>query len=84
VCFLSLTTGVIDPLIAGLAYHASSQIKILKDNLQHLREYAHEEICKREFKNQSERQQLRSEFIYNAIKQCINHHDAILEYKILF
>lgn len=71
---------MIDPLIAGLAYHATSQIKILKDNLQHLSEYADEEITKSGIKNQSEQEQLKSNIIYNKIQQSVNHHDAILRY----
>ncbi|CAH1374427.1 unnamed protein product [Tenebrio molitor] len=80
VYFASLATGVIDPLIAGLAYHATSQIKILKDNLQHLSEYADEEITKSGIKNQSEQEQLKSNIIYNKIQQSVNHHDAILRF----
>jgi hypothetical protein len=79
----AIAAGVVDPLIAGLAYHATSQIQILKDNLQHLSEYAEEEISKSEIKNDFEHQRLRAEIIYNSIRECINHHDSILEYVIL-
>ncbi|KAJ3643973.1 hypothetical protein Zmor_026652 [Zophobas morio] len=44
VYFSAFVTGVIDPLIAGLAYHATGQIKILKDNLEHLPEFDNDNV----------------------------------------
>ncbi|KAJ3656607.1 hypothetical protein Zmor_015672 [Zophobas morio] len=34
----AITDGALDPLVAGMTYFATCQIKILKDNLQHLGE----------------------------------------------
>ncbi|XP_015840044.1 odorant receptor Or1-like [Tribolium castaneum] len=70
VYFTSFANMVIDPLIAGLAYHATSQIKILKDNLQHLNNvYANEEITSS-----------KNKIIYMKIKRCVQHYDDILSF----
>ncbi|RZB40831.1 7tm 6 domain containing protein, partial [Asbolus verrucosus] len=73
--------GVIDPLIAGLAYNATTQIKILKDNLQFLSEYADEEILKNPKTSPTEQTCItKNETIYNKIRQSVDHHDAILNF----
>ncbi|RZC42959.1 7tm 6 domain containing protein, partial [Asbolus verrucosus] len=80
-CFASVATGVIDPLIAGLAYNATTQIKILKDNLQYLSEYADEEMLKNRKTSSTEQISIiKNEIIYNKIRQSIDHHDAILNF----
>jgi hypothetical protein len=78
VFYTSFCTGVIDPLIAGLAYHATSQVIILKDNLQHLGKSADEQI-NRGNTNIPEQSLTQSELIYNKIRQCIRHHNLILK-----
>ncbi|RZB40832.1 7tm 6 domain containing protein, partial [Asbolus verrucosus] len=80
VYFASVATGVIDPLIAGLAYHATSQIKILKDNLQHLSKYTEEGMSKRNNMSPSQRASIKAMIMYGKIRQSINHHNAILEF----
>ncbi|XP_068909818.1 odorant receptor Or1-like [Tenebrio molitor] len=79
VFYTSFCTGVIDPLIAGLAYHATSQVIILKDNLQHLGKSADEQI-NRGNTNIPEQSLTQSELIYNKIRQCIRHHNLILKF----
>jgi hypothetical protein len=79
----AIGSGVIDPLIAGLAYQATAQLKILKNNLQYLAEYVDEEI----FHNSqnsvncdyTNEESLRAKILYEKIKFCIKHHNAILE-----
>ncbi|RZC36060.1 7tm 6 domain containing protein, partial [Asbolus verrucosus] len=44
--YTAFSGSMIDPLIGGLAYHGAGQIKILKDNLQHLTNYVEEEISR--------------------------------------
>jgi hypothetical protein len=79
----AIGSGVIDPLIAGLAYQATAQLKILKNSLQYLAEYVDEEI----FHNSqnsvncdyTNEESLRAKILYEKIKFCIKHHNAILE-----
>ncbi|KAJ3643965.1 hypothetical protein Zmor_026645 [Zophobas morio] len=66
----SLITGVTDPLIAGLAYHATTQMKILKHNLRNLGEIL--QVGSTESNIQK--------IIYNEIKKCIDHHETILKF----
>ncbi|KAJ3643971.1 hypothetical protein Zmor_026650 [Zophobas morio] len=70
--FSSLVTGILDPLIAGLAYHATGQIKILKDNLEHLLEFDNEKLTVNEM--------TKNVLIYNRIKRCVVHHNATLSF----
>ena len=74
----ALSSGVIDPLLAGLTSHATSQIRLLKNNLEFLEEYAEKEIqtiCV----NNIEKELRKFQLIYEKIKLCVRHHDAILE-----
>ncbi|XP_063911601.1 putative odorant receptor 92a [Zophobas morio] len=68
-----LLTGVVDPLIAGLIYHATSQIKILKDNLQNLSDCAKHKV-------NSAKDATKEEVMIEALKKCITHHDEILRF----
>ncbi|XP_063912012.1 odorant receptor Or1-like [Zophobas morio] len=79
VLFSSFATGVIDPLIAGLAYHATSQIKILKDNLEHLSDYADNIMFAQNLRKLSPKI-LKHKLIFNSIKQCVEHHNTILSF----
>ncbi|XP_063912174.1 odorant receptor Or1-like [Zophobas morio] len=79
VSYAAYSSGAIDPLIAGLACHATGQIRVLKDNLQYLNEYAGEELTRRNYRH-DEGNILKSRIIYNKIKECVDHHDAILEF----
>jgi hypothetical protein len=72
----AFSNGVIDPLIAGLAYHATTQLKILKNNLQFLSEDADELISQNDC---VEKEWLKTKIIYEKIRLCIKHHNAILE-----
>ncbi|KAJ3643967.1 hypothetical protein Zmor_026646 [Zophobas morio] len=83
----ALATGVIDPLIAGLCYHATSQMKILKDNLRHLSDYADEEISRGNI-DRSLVKSSKQKIISTMIKKCVDHHETILkfvqEYEVCF
>ncbi|XP_068910308.1 odorant receptor Or1-like [Tenebrio molitor] len=70
----AFTSGAVDPLIAGLAYQATSQIKILKDTLQHLGKYADKELATKYEANSSEK----GKVLHAKIKNCVDHHSAIL------
>ncbi|KAJ3656610.1 hypothetical protein Zmor_015674 [Zophobas morio] len=75
----ALSSGVIDPLLAGLTSHATSQIRLLKNNLEFLEEYAEKEIqtiCV----NNIEKELRKFQLIYEKIKLCVRHHDAILDF----
>ncbi|RZC36662.1 7tm 6 domain containing protein, partial [Asbolus verrucosus] len=73
VVYVALAGTMVDPLIGGLACHAAGQLKILKNNLQHLDNYTEEERLSRN-KNTKNR------IIYYKIKQCIDRHNAILNF----
>ncbi|RZC31863.1 7tm 6 domain containing protein, partial [Asbolus verrucosus] len=77
-----ISNGVLDPLVAGLAGLATSQFKLLKDNLQSLGEYAENSIfniCKgHEKMSFDEKNQLEMKIVYERIELCISHHNAIL------
>ncbi|KAJ3666994.1 hypothetical protein Zmor_002405 [Zophobas morio] len=70
------TSGVIDPLIAGLAYQATSQIKILKHKLQFLSEHIIDEVGK----NTKLDAKGLNKLMYEKIRKCIIHHNLILEF----
>ncbi|XP_063911991.1 uncharacterized protein LOC135128842 [Zophobas morio] len=74
----AFASGVIDPLVAGLAYQATAQLKILKHNLQFLSEHLDEEIV--DVTNCLNKQEL----LYGRIKMCIKHHNAILKFVYLY
>ena len=69
VVYDSLTGAMIDPLIAGLAYHATCQIKILKYNLENLGKLKSSEIYGVQFED-----------IFQHLRRCINRHRNILKY----
>ena len=69
------TSAVLDPLIAGLAYQATCQIKILKNNLQFLSEHVKDEVAiNANFDKASE-----NTLMYDKIRKCVIHHNLILE-----
>ena len=65
--YVSIACAAIDPLIAGLAFQASSQLKILKDNVEHLGENFET------FKDNG---------LAGRIRNCVIHHQEILKYVI--
>nr|XP_015840912.1 PREDICTED: odorant receptor Or1-like isoform X3 [Tribolium castaneum] len=75
----AISSGVIDPLLAGLISHATSQLKLLKNNLQFLDEHAEEKIASLNI-SFTERGTVKADFIYQQIKLCVNHHIAITEF----
>ncbi|RZC35895.1 uncharacterized protein BDFB_003881 [Asbolus verrucosus] len=79
VAYAAFSSGAIDPLIAGLACQATGQLQVLKDNLQYLNDYVDEEISSKTHLHCEERV-TRSRIMYNKIKQCVDHHDAILNF----
>ncbi|KAJ3656609.1 hypothetical protein Zmor_015673 [Zophobas morio] len=63
----AISNGALDPLVAGMTYFATCQIKILKDNLQHLGE-------------QPEAKTSNKKLIYEQIMHCVSHHNIIIEF----
>ncbi|XP_064212275.1 LOW QUALITY PROTEIN: odorant receptor Or1 [Tribolium castaneum] len=73
----AFTSTVIDTLVPCLAYQATTQIKILKNNLQFLGEYVDEELATQMHSlSPSEKTQL----TYQKIRQCVIHHKHILAF----
>ncbi|XP_063911980.1 odorant receptor Or1-like [Zophobas morio] len=74
------SNGVIDPLVAGMACFAATQLRVLKDNLQNLGADA-EEIVRASYdeENKQLKEKLRNDIIYNKIGECITHHAAIIK-----
>ncbi|KAJ3628473.1 hypothetical protein MTP99_015776 [Tenebrio molitor] len=78
----AIANGAIDPLVSGLACYATMQLKVLKDNLQHLREHAEEEFyatCQNNI-DLSGQEEVINKIIYNRIVKCIDHHVAIFNF----
>ncbi|KAJ3658561.1 hypothetical protein Zmor_010294 [Zophobas morio] len=67
-----------DPLIGGLAYHATAQLKILKYNLQNIDKLVENtaDTSKNEFKV------INYKTAYKHLKRCINHHNKILSFVV--
>ncbi|RZB38748.1 7tm 6 domain containing protein [Asbolus verrucosus] len=68
---------LIDPLIGGLACQAAGQLRVLKYNLEHLNEIAKMEIRKKGT-TLFEEKSVKFENMYARIRECIEHHNAIL------
>ncbi|KAJ3658557.1 hypothetical protein Zmor_010291 [Zophobas morio] len=67
---------VTDPLIGGLAYHATAQLKILKYNLEHLDKHIKADVDK----NNNEFTMINYKNAYQHLKHCIGHHNSILSF----
>ncbi|RZC32666.1 7tm 6 domain containing protein, partial [Asbolus verrucosus] len=77
--YSSMACAAVDPLIGGLACLAAGQLEVLKDNLQHLNEYAgkeSEKLSRTGFCGKIKK----SRIIYSKIHDCIDHHNAILKF----
>lgn len=72
----SVACAVIDPIISGLLSLTSGQIEVLKDNLQNLSEYTKNEFLRKRDNNKQDKTNL---LLYDNIKKCINHHNAVLK-----
>ncbi|RZB40570.1 7tm 6 domain containing protein, partial [Asbolus verrucosus] len=55
-------------------------MRVLKNNLQNLGEYADEQISQMGKQNSYQRKIIKSEIIYDQVRHCLNHHKAILWY----
>ncbi|XP_063905647.1 odorant receptor Or1-like [Zophobas morio] len=62
-----------DPLIGGLAYHATAQIKILKYNLENIDKHVHKITMENEYST------IAYKMAYKHLKQCVNRHNHILK-----
>jgi hypothetical protein len=82
VVYSGFVSAAIDPLIGGLAYHTAGQVKILKDNLSQLSEYAEIELSQRNCES-TLKKKIKSQIIHRNLLQCIEHHNAILRYLIV-
>ncbi|XP_063906460.1 odorant receptor 7a-like [Zophobas morio] len=65
-------TTVMDPLLGGLVYHATAQLKILKYNLEHLDKHL-EDNC-----NESSEHIIEFHCVHKQLESCIDHHQQIL------
>jgi hypothetical protein len=74
ISYAGLAGTLINPLIGGLAYHATGQLKILKNDLQHLGDQTELEVTK----NYNADDLTKCKILYKKIQQCIVHHNAIL------
>ncbi|KAJ3658568.1 hypothetical protein Zmor_010301 [Zophobas morio] len=63
-----------DPLIGGLAYHATAQIKILKYNLENIDKHVHKITMENEYST------IAYKMAYKHLKQCVNRHNHILNF----
>ncbi|CAH1374449.1 unnamed protein product [Tenebrio molitor] len=79
VFYLAFICATIDPLIAGLIHHSTTQLRVLKRNLQYLDEYVENKIVKINFNCTP---YIKSRLIYDRIKECVLHYDLILNYTV--
>ncbi|KAJ3658582.1 hypothetical protein Zmor_010314 [Zophobas morio] len=63
---------IMDPLIGGLVYHATAQLKILKYNLKHLDKHLEHNSSK------SNEQIIQFHCVHKHLESCIEHHNKIL------
>lgn len=76
----AISNAAADTLISGLIYHATGQLRILKHNLIHLSQHAEAQVLKESGHMSLEAQEtLKAKIIYTKIKNCIKHHDAIIQ-----
>ncbi|XP_063905905.1 uncharacterized protein LOC135124601 [Zophobas morio] len=79
---VTLYTGfaatMMDPLIGGLAYNATPRIKILKYNLRYLGKHIQKVTNKL-----NEYSTITYKMAYKDLKQCVRHHNQILEKVLL-
>ncbi|XP_063922995.1 odorant receptor 43a-like [Zophobas morio] len=66
------SSTIMDPLLGGLVYHATGQLKILKYNLQHLDKHLEHNLSK------SSEQVIEFHSVYKHLESCIEHHKQIL------
>ncbi|KAJ3656627.1 hypothetical protein Zmor_015687 [Zophobas morio] len=70
------SNGAIDPLLSGMMYHITAQIKILKNNLQFLGEDVDETLAQHSTTSDF----MQAKVLYRKIQSCVQHHMAILEF----
>ncbi|XP_063906833.1 uncharacterized protein LOC135125277 [Zophobas morio] len=68
----SYSGTIVDPLIGGLAYHATAQLKILKYNLEHLDKNLEDNLIK------SSEHIIEFQCVREHLESCIDHHKQIL------
>ncbi|KAJ3658586.1 hypothetical protein Zmor_010316 [Zophobas morio] len=68
----SYSGTIMDPLIGGLAYHATAQLKILKHNLEHLDKHLAHKLSKRN------EHIIEFRCVQKHLESCIDHHKNIL------
>ena len=68
-CYLGVTTTMIELILAGLPYHATAQLKILKYNLRNL---------EREVPKNEKNLKIRFESVDKVFRDCVWLHNRIL------
>ncbi|KAJ3666968.1 hypothetical protein Zmor_002384 [Zophobas morio] len=74
--YASFACGTIDPLIGGLAHQATAQLQVLKDNLENLGRHSKQDFLNLENIDEN----TKSKNIDLAIKNCIRHHQTIIDF----
>ncbi|KAJ3666967.1 hypothetical protein Zmor_002383 [Zophobas morio] len=74
--YASFACGTIDPLIGGLAHQATAQLQVLKDNLENLGRHSKQDFLNLENIDEN----TKSKNIDLAIKNCIRHHQTIINF----
>ncbi|RZC42776.1 7tm 6 domain containing protein [Asbolus verrucosus] len=82
--YVTLSGASIDPLIAGLAYHATAQLRILKYNLKHISRNVDDGIWTKNNSAAVNEKIKKCEIRYNQIKECVDHHNAILTFAKIY
>ncbi|XP_044259474.1 odorant receptor Or2-like [Tribolium madens] len=71
------TSAAIDSMVPCLAYQATSQIKILKNNLKYLGEQVDEELASH---TPNLDPSIKAKLMYKKIRRCVIHHEHILAF----
>lgn len=82
-CFLFYTAighSAIDILIPAMYSHAATQLRILKDTLEHLGRRTKEKCAKRVDLSSEERRELEKKILYSEICYCVEHYEAIAQF----
>ncbi|KAJ3658571.1 hypothetical protein Zmor_010304 [Zophobas morio] len=72
ILYAAYSGTIIDPLMGGLAYHATAQLKILKQNLQYIDKHEDHTL------SNSNEDIIEYHCVYKHLEQCIGHHNKIL------
>ncbi|XP_045483689.1 odorant receptor Or1-like [Harmonia axyridis] len=78
VLYGATSNSSIDCLISGMIYHASGQIKILKDKLSNVGRRADDYVS--HIQNEKEKKKSRNVFISRRMRENLDHYDNIISF----